>query len=349
MDDISVFGTIYSAKTLHSSLEKAFRTNMELLSSRVEIHRTDIKSRLATLTLVVRMESDVKTVSLLVKETTETELIVLSLLNKLLPFSVPKIIMYQQAGRGFWVVLENVTSWVDIGGRHRVNESLLDGLYTIHRAFYGREAILREHFDLSDVSMEDLVRVTITALQGIEELSKVISTFTELKWEEVAESIRAYLSTVKDLSFPKVLLHGSYCPSSCRAFIDSSGETHVIAYDWQFAALGWPQIDLVVLLDRLTIIAEAQGLLDPSPSVLQRYVLRLVEEFGTEPKEFYEVFRLCYLCRATSLVKWWASLLRDSPQCDPKRAYLEIESKLKTLKFVASNDFVERSLDERVR
>jgi hypothetical protein len=253
-------------------------------------------------------------------------------MNKLLPYSCPKVIYYVEELPTMWIFLENISTWVDIGGRHRVYETLIDGLYVVHAAFLDNTQALLDNFPFPIVTKEVLLRAGRDSLVQVDKLSantSFVGIFKECGWDEKA--MGTILEKIKTCVFPMTTIHRNYCPNTARAIRDTQGRVHVVVYDWQNAAVGWPQVDLVLLLDRLDILARSQKLPKPSPVLLQRFAARLVDEFDINPEMFYEVYRVCYLCRMLPLMKWWMSMYLQFPSRDPERVFLEVRSKLEMM------------------
>jgi len=253
-------------------------------------------------------------------------------MNKLLPYSCPRLIYYTESPSAMWILMENITTWVNINGEHRVNETLVDGLYTIQAAFLDNTQALLESFKAIPIVTKDvLLRAGYSSLMQINELSTnelFAETFGSYGWNRIKRSIEKVLEEVKDCSFSSTLIHGNYYPNTARAMRDDQGRLHVVAYDWQNAAIGWPQVDLVILLDRLDILAKDQGLPGPSSVLLQGYLSRLIDEFDIDPEMFYKVYKVCYVCRILPLMRWWMRGHMQDPSRDPERVFLEIRSKL---------------------
>jgi hypothetical protein len=336
---MQVFDFQVPDEELEDALERLYQTRLSILKCEFEYHCQEPSRRLALANVFVQTSEGLKTVTILIKESSRRELTILSLMNKLLPYSSPKVIYYLEASTGMWILLENILTWVDVAGRHRVNETLVDGLYAIQAAFFNKTQSLLESFRMfSIMTGARLVHSGWQALNdidtmGTENLFKDI--FEEASWSQIRQRIAAKLELEPPI-FPMTVVHNNYYPNTARAMKDADGGVHVIVYDWQNAAVGWPQIDLCLLLDRLDVIAEYQGLPGPSPILLQRYVERLTDEFDIDVVNFYGVYDICYLCRILPLMRWWMRGYVQSPSRDPERTFLEVRSKLNHLRGWAS-------------
>lgn len=329
---MQVFDFQITDKELGAALGRIYQTELAILKYDFEFHCEEAPRRLALVTLEVQTPGSIKTVDVLVKESSEYELTVLSLMNKLLPYSCPRVIYHMETPSALFLLLENIPTWVDIDGRHRVNELLVDGLYVIQATFFDyTQTLLRTFKPFPVVTKERLLKTGTLALTDIDEMSGdplFAEVFKEYSWDVLKKSINKRLAGIKDYEFPMTLVHGNYYPNTVRAMRDSRGRVHVVVYDWQNAAVGWPQIDLVLLLDRLDILAAYQNLLGPSSALLQRYISTLVDEFDIDVEMFYRVYRVCYLCRMLPLMRWWMRGHKQHPMHDPDRVFLEIRTKL---------------------
>jgi len=328
---MEIFGLEITNETLERALIKAYHQDLGIRDYEVEFSSEIPGRRLAKVTLFIQTASGVKSMEILVKECSEHELVVLSIANKLLPYSSPKVILYRPAAKGMWVLLENVSKWVDIGGESRTNESMLDGLFAIHKVFFDNVQALLDNFNVfSVVTKETLRSGVLRALQDVDEIRSdrvVVELFED--WSQVQESANSKLSSLDKLDFPMTVLHGSYYPNTVRGMRDAEGRFHVVAYDWQYSGIGWPQIDLALLLDRLDLIAESRGQKGPSPVLLERYWTRVHEEFGrVDYDQFKSVYEVCYLYRAVPLIRWHAKNFAAHPSQGPGRAVREIKMKL---------------------
>jgi len=328
---MEIFGLEVENSQLEQALTRAYRQEFGIRDYEIEFHSEIPGRRLARVTLFLQTVSGIKSLEILVKECSEHELVVLSIANKLLSYSSPRVVLYRPAAKGMWVFLENIPTWVDIGGEGRTNENMLDGLYEIHRVFFDDAQALLDSFNVfTVVTKETLLSGVLRALQDVDEICSdhiVAELFRD--WEKVREKVNSKLDTLDELDFPMTLLHGSYYPNTVRGMRDEENRFHVIAYDWQYSAIGWPQIDLALLLDRVDLIAESQNQKGPSPVLLERYWTRLQEEFGrVDYVQFKRVYEICYLYRALPLIRWWAKGFIARPAQAPGRAVLEIEMKL---------------------
>jgi hypothetical protein len=318
-------------KELEQALTKVWRQELGIRDYEITFHSEIPGKCLAKVTLFLQTVSGVKTMEILVKESSEHELVVLSIANKLIPYSSPKVILYRPAARGMWLFLENVSTWIDIGGRERTNERMLDGLYEIHRVFFDDVQALLDNFNaFSVVTKETLRSGVLRALKSVDEIrfDRVYQRLFE-DWGEVQESANSKLDSLDKLDFPMTVLHGSYYPNTVRGMRDEEGRIHVVAYDWQYSGIGWPQIDLALLLDRVDLIAASQGLESPSPVLLERYWTRVHEEFQrVDYDQFKCVYEICYLYRALPLIRWWAKNFVARPLHEASRAVNEITMKV---------------------
>lgn len=329
---MQIFDLQVPDEELATALARTYRTELIILNYDFEVHSQVPKMRLALATIEVRTQEGNRTLGVLVKEGSEKELTVLSLMNKLLPYSSPKVIYHVETPSGFWLLLENITTWVSIAGAHRVNELMVDGLYYIHAEFFDNTQPLLDNIKVFPISTgERLLKTGLAALTEVSELcrsSLFAETFEEYNWQQMQDGIREQMSEIKDYTFPSTIIHGNYYPNTVRAIRDSRDNVHVVVYDWQNAAVGWPQVDLVLLLDRLDIFASYQNLSKPSPVLLQRYLSMLVDEFGIDVDLFYKGYNACYLCRVLPLMRWWMKKHTGQPTHDPSRVFLEIHTKL---------------------
>jgi len=332
---MQVFDFEIPDKDLEEALKESYKTDLAILRYEFEYHCKESPKRLALVLLTVQTQSGPETVTLLIKESSRRELVVISLMNKLLPYSSPKVVYYKLFSPGAWLFLENISTWVDIDGKHRVNEVLVDGLYVIHAEFFGNADRLLSNFkEFPVVDKDVLTRAASRALKAIQPLSEH-ELFTELfekfHWGEIRQEVDETLSSISDLDFPNSLVHNSYYLNTTRAIRDPKGWLHVVAYDWQNAAVGWPQVDLSLLLDRLDVVARYQNLPGPSPILLARYASKLSDEFDIDTELFYKVYNVCYLCRVLPVMKWWMHGHLCYPSRDPERVHLEVRSKLERL------------------
>lgn len=327
---MEVFGLRIADEELGYALARSYQEELIVRSFEIEIHSELPTRRLAKVDIHVQTAQGLKHLEILVKEGSRHELVALSLANKVLPYSSPKIILYKFFSNGAWILLENFSTWVDVGGQGRTYERMLDGLYAIHRVFLGHADTLTSNFNAFSIASGERLRAsarrTLDDLDSLRE-NHIVSGLFE-RWGDIREKIVERLSAAKALSFPMTLLHGSYYPNTVRGLTDSEGRFHVVAYDWQYSAIGWPQIDLALLLDRLDVIFGFRGEKGPSPVLLGRYWMQLGEEFrDLEYEQFRDVYEFCYICRALPLVRWWLKSFIANPTKEPGRAVLEVEVK----------------------
>lgn len=223
--------------------------------------------------------------------------------------------------------------WIDINSPERTSERIVDGLYAIHRVFLGGTDILSRNFKTFSVVSEEQLRSSISrTVADIEKLKgdRIVAELFE-SWPSVRECIEGRLVHTP-LDFPMTLLHGSYYPNTVRGLLDSNGKVHIVAYDWQYAAIGWPQIDLALLLDRLDVIAIHQGQQGPSSVLYGRYWMQLVEDSPTiDFGRFISVYKFCYIYKALHLIRWWTKKFIVNPTLERGRAALEIQTKLEKI------------------
>jgi hypothetical protein len=327
---MEVFGLRITDEELGHALARSYQEELIVRSCNIEIHSDFPPRRLAKVDIHVQTAQGLKQLEILVKEGSRHELVAISLANKVLPYSSPKVILYKFFPNGAWIFLENFSTWVDVGGKERTYERMLDGLYTIHRVFLDRTDALTSNFNAFPTVSGEQLRASINrTLNDLDELrgNHIVSGLF-VDWRAIREKIDERLSNVKVLSFPMTLLHGSYYPNTVRGLIDSENRFHVVAYDWQYCGIGWPQIDLALLLDRLDVISRSRNQKEPSPVLLGRYWMQLGEDFrDLEYTQFRDVYEFCYLYRALSLVRWWLKGFIASPIKEPGRAVLEVETK----------------------
>lgn len=320
---------------LASALTRIYRTELIVLNYDFEFHSEVPGRRLALATIEVRTHEGNKTLGVLIKEGSEKELIVLSLMNKLLPYSSPKVIYHVKSPSGFWLLLENISTWVNTTGNYRINELMVDGLYNMQAAFFDNTRALLDNIKVFPISTgEILLKTGLTALAKISELSThtlFVEVFEEYNWQQMQEDINKQILEIKDYKFPLTLVHGNYYPNTVRSIKDPRDNVHVVVYDWQNVSIGWPQIDLVLLLDRIDVFASHQNISKPSPVLLQRYVSIFVDEFGIDVDSFYKGYNICYICRTLPLMRWWMQNHIFQPSHDPSRVFLELHTKLKTI------------------
>jgi len=335
---MEVFGLQISDEELGGALVRVYQQELVVRSYDLEIHSELPTRRLAKVEVYVQTDGGVKNLELLIKEGSRHELASLSLANKVLPFSSPRIILYKFFSNGVWLVLENIATWVDINSPERTSERMVDGLYAIHRVFFEGVDILSRNFSIFPATSEEQLRSSISrTIADIEKLhsNTIVADLFET-WPAVKACIDNCLATLP-LNFPMTLLHGSYYPNTVRGLLDSEGRVHVVAYDWQYAAIGWPQIDLALLLDRLDVIAMYQDQRGPSPVLCERYWIQLSEEHPTlDFEQFISVYKFCYIYRALHLIRWWTKSFIGHPTREPGRAVLEVKIKLE--KILAYNE-----------
>jgi len=181
---MEIFGLEIADNVLERALAKAWRQDLGIRDYEIVFHSELPGRRLAKVTLFLQTVAGVKTMEILVKESSEHELVVLSIANKLIPYSSPKVILYRPAVRGMWLFLENVSTWVDIGSRERTNERMLDGLYAIHRAFFDNVQALLDNFNaFSVVTKETLRSGILRALKDVDE----ICVYTGRIWDALQD------------------------------------------------------------------------------------------------------------------------------------------------------------------
>lgn len=331
---MDIFDLHISDDEFSTALSAAYKRELMARSYQFEYHSSMPRQRLAKVSVVVQTRSGLKTLEVLVKESTHHELMVLSLANKILPYSSPKVILYRFLPKSVWLVLENISTWVDVGAVGRVNENMLDGLYAIHKATLGATDAILENFGSLAVVKKNVIRSsivrTIEELEGLSKSERVASLFSD--WGKIKERAAARLGDIESITFPMALLHGSYYPNTVRG-IAVGERLHVVAYDWQYSAVGYPQLDLAMLLDRLDVIARQQGLEGPSTTLLDRYWAELHDDFGELVySSFRQVFELCYLYRVLSLARWrLRQLVPNVASQISERATLEVTVKFARL------------------
>ena len=330
---MEVFDLQISDEELGGALARVYQQELVVRSHELEVHSELPTRRLAKVEVHVQTAEGIKSLELLIKEGSRHELAALSLANKVLPFSSPRIVLYKFFSNGVWIVLENIATWVDVNSPERSSQRMVDGLYAIHRAFLGRVDVLSSNFSIFSTASESQLRSSISrTIADIEELrsNEIVADLFET-WSDVRERIDNCLTTSL-LDFPMTLLHGSYYPNTVRGFLGSEGRVHVVAYDWQYAAIGWPQIDLAILLDRLDIMARYQDLQGPSPVLCGRYWSQLCDGYPElDFERFISVYKFCYIYRALHLVRWWTKGFIAHPTREPGRAVLEVKVKLEKI------------------
>lgn len=330
---MEVFDLRISDEELGGALARVYQQELVVRSYELEVHSELPTRRLAKIEVYVQTAEGIKELELLIKEGSLHELAALSLANKALPYSSPRVILHKLFPNGAWIVLENISTWVDVNSPERTSERIVDGLYAIHRAFLGSVDVLSSNFSIFPTTSEAQLRASISrTLTDIEELrdNKIVADLFET-WPAVRECIDDRLSS-SELDFPMTLLHGSYYPNTVRGLLDSEGNVHTVAYDWQYAAIGWPQIDLALLLDRLDIIARYQDQRGPSPVLCGRYWMQLYEEYPElDFERFISVYKFCYIYRALHLIRWWTKGFIAHPSREPGRAVLEVQIKLEKM------------------
>lgn len=330
---MEVFDCSVSDEELGGALARVYQQELVVRSYELEVHSELPTRRLAKAEVFVQTAEGVRSLELLIKEGSRHELAALSLANKVLPYSSPRVVLYKFFPSGSWIILENIATWVDVNSPERTNTRLVDGLYAIHKVFLGRVDVLSSNFSIFPTTSEEQLRASISrTIADIEELrsNEVVVDLFET-WPAVRECIDNRLSSFQ-LDFPMTLLHGSYYPNTVRGLLDPDGSVHVVAYDWQYAAIGWPQIDLALLLDRLDIIARYQDLRGPSPALCGRYWMQLYEEHPElDFEQFISVYRFCYIYRALHLIRWWTKGFIAHPTREPGRAVLEVKIKLEKI------------------
>jgi len=329
-----VLGQYLPNEEISSSISRIYRQEVSILNCDVEVKSNTPPKRLASIELTLSTSATQKKLLAFFKETSENELVCTSLANKVMPYSSPRILWHTEAEGRCWMLLENIANWVNIGTPPRVNENMTEGLYEIHRVFLGQDDLLLQHFNTIPVASKD--RMKSFATNAREELnalsSHVVAKELFVDWEKIKERVDSVLSRVGDIVFPKTLLHGNYFPSSLRGIFDSEGRVRVIAYDWLYSCIGYPQADLALLLDRIDIMANDQGLESPSPVLLQHYSDMLITEFsGVDFEQFLLTYEFCYICKILQVLKWWIRAFVKHPTHDPARSILEIKTKLRRL------------------
>jgi len=330
---MEVFDLQISDEELGGALARVYQQELIVRSSELEVHSELPTRRLAKIEVHVQTAEGIKSLELLIKEGSLHELAALSLANKVLPFSSPRIILYKLFPNGAWLVLENIPTWVDVNSPERASARMVDGLYAIHRAFLGQVDVLSSNFSIfpatSETQLRSSISRTIADIEGLRS-NEIVSDLFET-WPDVRECIDKRLASPL-LDFPMTLLHGSYYPNTVRGLLGSEGRVHVIAYDWQYAAIGWPQIDLAILLDRLDIMARYQELQGPSPVLCGRYWSQLCDGYPElDFERFISVYKFCYIYRALHLIRWWTKGFIAHPTREPGRAVLEVKVKLEKI------------------
>ena len=328
-----VFDLQVPEQVLEAALGSAYRSKLKILKFEFLKYRDDEPQRLGLLTLTLDTADGIKSLEVIVKESTKHELLITSIANKLFPYNSPKVIYHELLDSKAWLLLENIKTWVDVCDRHRVNETLLDGLYEIHRVTFDNTAALIECFDIPILTNDILYRRASSMLEEIQPLYED-KLFVEVFTEDIKTLLFAAkekLKGMQDLAFPYVLAHSNYNPNSTRALQDSNGNYHVVVYDWVNSIVGWPQTDLVILLDRLQFAAFYQGLPDPSSILLERYLEHLLGDFNVDTGMFFRLYKLCCICNALAVIRWWMRMHYKTPSQDPERAFLEIRAKFSLL------------------
>ena len=322
---------------LSESISDIYKMPAVVMASTFEIAATEAPARLAKAVLTVQLGGSIKTLEVLVQECSPHTLAVVSVIEKLLPNSCPKIFGYRSLSDHAWLILENISTWLDTAGISRMNESALDGLFAIHSPFFGEQQLLLDSFKIFSVITKGQLSKHISFMMSeidrlvTENHSAVINALAD--WSDVKTHISEVI--IKSLDFPTTLLHGSYTPNNIRSISYPNEVSLIIAYDWRYARIGWPQLDLAILLDRLDMLAESKRTKGPSEALLERYWLCLRTSFddniSVDFNQFLDVYKFSYICQALPLIRLWATRLSVDPKRDPLRATAEISLKCNTI------------------
>ena len=336
---MKVFDVLLSDEVLEEALTRTYKTKIDVLTSKFIIKNNNKPFRLGMITFTVSTNHGKKNVEVIVKDSTHHEILMQSIANKLLPYSSPKIIYYDACPESPLLIIENIDSWVDIAGISRVNETLIDGLYEMHIKTFDNTALLSNSFSIPVMTGSTLYRRTSSFITQIGDqiTNPIFERIRNIDIQELLSFATEYLVGIGQIEFPYVLVHNNFTHNSVRAIKDSNDNVHVIAYDWGNALIGWPQIDLVYLLDRVNVLAASQQLATPAPVLLLRYLNRLMNDFNIDGNAFYHVFYTCAVCNALAIMGWWINHYVTKSTADPQRVFLEINTKLTELSNIKSS------------
>jgi len=304
---IKIFDISVSVEELNEKITSIYKIPASIVSYTEESHIVKPLYRLGKLNLLLESSGKRLNLSLLVKECSSVELSLTSLMNIILPYSSPKVVYYQEKlmyHLGCWMFLENISTWVDLDGSNRIYENLLDGIYEIHKQFFDKDKLLIDTFPtlFRSVTWSFMKSIIENALFEISTLS-IHPSLVELfpTWEKLQLKLEKRLP--EQISFISTLVHNNYYPNSVRGMYDSRQNVRVVAYDWINSIVGWPQLDLVVLLDRIDVLTNAQLIQSPSDLLLERYLRRLRHDaINVSNEEFIKVYNLCYLYKVLPLI-----------------------------------------------
>ena len=321
---------------LSENISAVYKCSAIVQACSFEVANNTAPGRLAKVTITVQLNDSIKSLEVLVQECSPHTLAVVSVIEKILPNSCPKIFGYRLFSDHAWLILENVATWLDASGVSRMNETALDGLYEVHAPFLGNVQPLFDHFSIfSEITKSQLNKLIPLMIAKIDKLAvdapqQVVTALED--WADVKECVMEAVQT--PLDFPTTLLHGSFTPNNIRSIQYPNNLSFVIAYDWRYSRIGWPQLDLAVLLDRLDLLAESRQYKGPSAPLLERYWLRLRIDLESTPvsfEQFVATYKFSYMCQALPLIRLWADRLSRDPERDPLRATAEIRLKCNTI------------------
>ena len=302
----------------------------------IQIVRDILGSRLALIKIPILFGEDesFRNIGILIKESTLYELDMTSIVNKLLPYNSPHLFRYDVIENSAWLWLENITTWLDDNGnpRYRVYETLIDGLFEIHNQTFDSIDIIEKTFP--NIRKIEKQYIIDNCKQGFEYLCKTVKDkgpFLEVSQEDldiIGKDLEANIYVVERNENLNTLIHGNYTPTTVRTNIIDK-YLYVVAYDWNLSAIGWPQLDLSLLIDRISVILRYQDLPSPEAQLVNRYMWKLID-YGNDCDKFHSFYKISYFFRMFPLLIKWLNNYKGYE--DRKRLQVEITCKIQTMK-----------------
>ena len=324
---MKIFDLNISNEQLELDLQSYYTSNVKLntdIAISIQVGSDVLGRRLALVTIPINYEDKIQKPSFIIKETTKHELKMLSIANKIAYKFCPSILRYD-IDNSVYIWMENLTTWLD-PFLFRVMETLVDNLFDLHNSTFTRVQEISETFDLSCITKESIIS---NSLKEFDRLSKLVinnqyTYINTIDLDVIKSKLDNTIDQFQKAEFPITLIHGYYVPSSIR----TKGEILKV-YDWNFSILGYPQLDLVLLIDRIVTLVYYQQLPCYIELLIGRYINQLTDA-GINCKHFHTVYTMCYFFRILPLLCSWLSICSNYK--DLKRLDSEIVSKVNTMK-----------------
>jgi hypothetical protein len=306
---LKLFNLQIPISQIESDLSRYLKKDVKIEGIQVDIARETSGSRLAIATI-----STPKKYVFLVKESTEHELNVLHIVNKVVGKFVPRVLRWDK-GESVFIWLENVPGWLN-PFLFKVAETLIDIIFEYHSYTIFNYKEVGETFLLQLPDKGYITSVCDKALEALYRDQIIEKSDLDCIKKRLGDTLNAF----KQATFPLVLAHGYFVPSVIRAEGD-----RVVFYDWNCSSLTYPQIDLVLLMDRLITISNYQRYPCDIDFLLHRY-LRELNDLGVKG-DFYPIYNTCYFFKILPLLRHWSL-------CKPvdERVEAEVKSKIATMK-----------------